>query len=113
MKENAMLATVSEKGGARLVLEELSLLKKALGDKLEIHMAGHSAGSIFNAPFINLLTAKDKIKSGPLKGQQGYNLTIESCTLWAPACTIELFKEMYLPAIKENSISRFALLIIS
>jgi hypothetical protein len=29
--------------------------------------------------------------------------------LWAPACTIELFKQAYLPAIQDGTIKRFAL----
>jgi len=38
---------------------------------------------------------------------------VESCTLWAPACTVELFKQHYLPAIKNKRIKRFALFVLS
>ena len=34
---------------------------------------------------------------------------IESCTLWAPACTMALFEQFYLPAIQADKIGRFAL----
>jgi hypothetical protein len=35
-------------------------------------------------------------------------LRVATCTLWAPACTVKLFEECYLPAITNNSIGRFA-----
>ncbi|WP_020606032.1 C1 family peptidase [Spirosoma spitsbergense] len=107
MKENALQATVNKNGGVRFVLEELS--KLATDPTVEIHVVGHSAGSTFHAPLVRLLTAKGEITSGYLKGQTGYGLPIESCTLWAPACTIDLFKKAYLEAIKDDLIRRFAL----
>ena len=108
MKENARLATESATGGARLALKYIAELA-AREPSLEIHVAGHSAGSIFHAPLVRLLTSTGKIESGALKGKTGHGLSIASCTLWAPACTIDLFKETYLPAIKEGRIKRFAL----
>lgn len=108
MKENGRMATESRGGGAHLALEHIA--KLAQDGKVEIHVAGHSAGSIFHAPIVRLLTApKGKIKSGYLKGHRGCGLKIESCTLWAPACTIGLFKDAYLPAIRDGSVKRFAL----
>jgi hypothetical protein len=99
MKENAMLATESESGGARLVLDEVAALV-ARDPSVEIHVVGHSAGSIFHAPLVRRLTA-----SGP----DGLGLKVASCTLWAPACTMALFEQSYLPAIQSNAIARFAL----
>lgn len=108
MKENAGLATTSRNGGARLALDQIAELVK--DPKFEIHVVGHSAGSIFHAPIVRLLTAgKGKITSGFLKGQSGYGIPVESCTLWAPACTVKLFKAAYLPAIQDGKIKRFAL----
>ena len=106
MKENAELATTSKAGGARFVLDQIAALPQK---DLEIHVIGHSAGSIFHAPLVRLLASKGAIKSGYLKGEKGYGLPISSCTLWAPACTIELFKLAYMPAISDASIERFAL----
>jgi hypothetical protein len=40
---------------------------------------------------------------------KGLNLKVATCTLWAPACTTELFKTTYLPAIAAGRIGRFAL----
>ena len=51
MKENAVRATEREDGGARLVLELLlKLLERQ--PNLEVHFAGHSAGSIFLGPLL-------------------------------------------------------------
>ena len=78
--------------------------------RIEIHVVGHSAGSIFHAPLVRLLTAKKApIASGFLNGHTGYGMKVESCSLWAPACTIRLFKEAYLPALKDGAIKRFTL----
>jgi hypothetical protein len=109
MKENALMATQQQQGGARLALQHIKNLAIEYGNKLEIHVVGHSAGSIFHAPLIQLLTTAGKITTGPVKGEQGMGLPIASCTLWAPACTVDLFKEAYLPAINSGAIGRFAL----
>jgi Papain family cysteine protease len=100
MKENALAATQSKNGGARMVVGHLQKLFDQLANGApKIHLVGHSAGSIFHAPLVSAL-----VKAG---------LQIESCTLWAPACTIELFKEHYLPAIRRKQIKRFALFVLS
>ena len=101
MKENALAATQSTKGGARAVVGHL----KRLFDKLpkqqvpKIHVVGHSAGSIFHAPLITALNDA--------------GIDVETCTLWAPACTVELFKQHYLPAIKKKKLRQFALFTLS
>lgn len=101
MKENALAATQSTQGGGRAVVGHL----KRLLDKLpkqqvpKIHVVGHSAGSIFHAPLITALNEA--------------GIDVETCTLWAPACTTELFKQHYLPAIKKKRIKRFALFALS
>ncbi|GAB3921719.1 C1 family peptidase [Larkinella terrae] len=94
MKENGLLATNKSNGGARIALQYIAELAK--DPKVEIHVVGHSAGSIFHAPLIQAITTELKLK-------------IESCALWAPACTVKLFKEAYLPAINSKKINRFAL----
>lgn len=109
MKENALMATKSTEGGARYALKLVAELVDEYKDDFEIHVVGHSAGSIFHAPIIQLLTTEGEINSGPLKGSTGLNLTVKTCTLWAPACTINLFKQAYLPAIRQKTIEQFAL----
>jgi hypothetical protein len=110
MKENALGA--SDVGqGARLVLGHLKKLL-ARFPTLEIHIAGHSAGSIFHAPVVQLLTTTGPIASGPMQGQTGMGLKVTSCTLWAPACRMDLFKATYLPAVQSKAIGRFAVFVL-
>jgi hypothetical protein len=105
MKQNAMAATISPDGGARLVLDELAKLA-ATDPSYEFHLAGHSAGSIFHAPLIQYMTSKGAIDDGPMKGVTGLGLQVASATLWAPAITVALFKAMWLPAL--SAVERFA-----
>ncbi len=108
MKENALAAGSAPGGGARMALDLLATLRTQMDFKL--HIVCHSAGSIFHAPIVRLLTAPPKkIASGYLKGQTGYGMTVDTCTLWAPAVTTELFKQSYLPALNDGGIGRLAL----
>jgi hypothetical protein len=91
MKENALGATNDKAGGARLAA---TVLKGMGGSGTEVHVVGHSAGSIFHAPLVQLLAR--------------LGVPIKTCTLWAPACTVELFTGSYLPLIG-NGIEKFAL----
>ncbi|MBI5108187.1 MAG: C1 family peptidase [Rhodocyclales bacterium] len=106
MKENAICATTSTEGGARLVLDELAALAET-DDRYEFHIVGHSAGSIFHAPVLQYLGTKGAIQGGPMDGQKGLGRKVESATLWAPAITTSLFKEAWLPALAK--VGRFAL----
>lgn len=101
MKENALAATQSSQGGARAVVGHLKRMLEKLPKQQvpKIHIVGHSAGSIFHAPLITALNDA--------------GIDVETCTLWAPACTIELFKQHYLPAIKKKHVKRFALFALS
>ncbi len=111
MKENALAATAAG-GGARIALEHLAALAARM--PLEVHVVGHSAGSIFMAPVVRMLTAAGAtVRSGWLAGEPGYGLRIATCTLWAPAATLDLFKQAYLPAIRDGGIGRFALFALS
>jgi hypothetical protein len=94
MKENAEMATSDPIGGARIFLDELKA-KLADDPAWEIHVAGHSAGSIFMGPVVEWLAAN--------------GIAVSSLTLWAPACTMKFFKRFYLPAIEKGSIERFSL----
>jgi hypothetical protein len=113
MKENALQSTVATQGGARLAAVEIAKLAAQYGSDFEIHIIGHSAGSIFHAALVQLLTGQQKISTGPLKGIKGLGLNIHTCTLWAPACTVELFKDAYLPAIEARTLQNFALFALS
>ena len=94
MKEKAFSAA-QEGRGMQLVAQGISeLLQDRPG--VEIHLLGHSAGSILLAPFLQELTSQ-------------YQRKIESCTLWAPACTVEVFRQYYKPAIESKLIRRTAI----
>ncbi len=97
MKENAALA--SRPGGAALaVVRQLQALRDAHGP-LEVHLVGHSAGSILLGPLLTQLVA--------------VGLPVATCTLWAPACTLALFDAHYRPALQGKKIGRFGLYVLS
>ena len=98
MKENALAAT-RPGGGAQLVLQALKPLIEN-DDSIEVHVAGHSAGAIFMAPVVRSLARFTNISS---------------CHLWAPACTVDLFKQYYLPLLSGagRAIREFALYTLS
>ncbi|HRV91115.1 MAG TPA: C1 family peptidase [Anaerolineae bacterium] len=108
IKENGILATKNAEGGSRVLLKYLDELLVSNSD-IEIHLAAHSAGSIFLAPLAQLLATSGKVATGPMKGKPGYGRVISSCHFWAPAVTIELFKETYLPIIKNDGLKQFDL----
>lgn len=92
MKQNALAA--SDPGGAAvLVADQLKTLAQKMPG-LEIHMVGHSAGSILLAPVVKLLNDR--------------GLKVETCTLWAPACTVDLFRSTYLPAMRKHTLRKLA-----
>lgn len=98
IKENAKLATTAKKGGVRLALQLIQILAARHTKNFELHLIGHSAGSILLAYLVDFLN----------NNTEGISLSVDSCTLWAPACSTELFKNAYLPSIKNNNIKRFS-----
>jgi len=88
MKSKACKASESE-GGAQYAA---SILEKHTGE-YELHLAGHSAGSIFLAHLIKVLAVK--------------NLSVKTLSLFAPACTTDLFKAYILPHVgKEKCVKQ-------
>lgn len=114
MKDNALAATTTMRGGLRLVARHLARLKAKIPD-LEIHLAGHSAGAVLLAPFVQMLTEPGDIPSEPLKDDFGFHLPVDSCTLWAPACTARLFVSTYGKALErhQNGLRRLRLFTLS
>jgi predicted chitinase len=84
MKENAESASLPTRGGDLLVTA-LQNLAKTWGDKLEIHLIGHSAGAIFHGYLVNLLAAR------------GLAERTTSIHLYAPACTVQFADRYYAP----------------
>jgi hypothetical protein len=119
MKENALRSTMRADGGARLAARIFA--QSAAAKQLEIHIAAHSAGSIFMAPLIQLLSSTGAIPREALSkstgekwdAAEGFGLPIQTCTLWAPACTTRLFHEAYLDPIRAKRVKAAALFTLS
>ena len=90
MKQNAQLGT--QPGNAlSLLAAELAALRQvveAQGEQFELHLIGHSAGSIVLGHLLDLL-AKASVKQ-----------TLASCSLFAPACTVAFANDHYIPAVE-------------
>ncbi len=117
MKENALLATTAvtrgegqlvEAGGAAQVAR---LLGEWIGrdPDVELHLVGHSAGSVLLAPLVQLLTSDGAVADGPAAGMQGLGLRVHSLQLWAPAMTLALFERSIAPALADGRIQHGAL----
>jgi hypothetical protein len=108
MKENAWRATMLPDGGARLAAQYLARLMEK-HPNVEVHVAGHSAGSIFHAPLVQYFTSKGKLPGTGWAGTKGLGKKIRTCTLWAPGIRLQDFHETYLPAIQSGGVEQFAL----
>ena len=97
MKENAIAAS-QPGGGLALVADLLRDLTKRFRS-LRIHLVGHSAGSILFGGFVDRLLANGGANAVP----------IETCTLWAPACTMDVYQKLYRPSIDSGAIRKFTL----
>ncbi|MGH8381399.1 C1 family peptidase [Pseudomonas sp.] len=84
MKENAEFASMPTRGGDKLVTA-MQNLAGTWGDDLEIHLIGHSAGSIFLGHLIDLFAAR------------GLEKRINSLHLYAPACTVQFANRHFAP----------------
>jgi len=81
MKGNAELAFAPRHGGD-LLMEALETLGATWGDQFELHVAGHSAGSIWLGYLLNALAARGK-------------LAPTSIELLAPACSVAFANTHY------------------
>lgn len=84
MKENAELACTTSRGGDLLVTA-LKKLADTWGDAFELHLVGHSAGSIILGHLLTLLASR---------GMAGM---VSSIQLYAPACTVQFANRHYAP----------------
>jgi hypothetical protein len=88
MKENARLAYDAMRGGDQLVRSLVSLMD-LWGDQLEIHLVGHSAGSITLGHMLSNLAARDELKGRPVLDW------VKGVHLYAPACTVAFANQHY------------------
>lgn len=84
MKENAELAAESGRGGD-LLTDALHSLAGSWGDQFELHLMGHSAGSIILGRLLGNLAQKD------------LTIRVKSVHLYAPACTVAFANRHYAP----------------
>ena len=98
MRENAQSG--GQPGhGLDLLAQNLAALASALDDagkRLELHLAGHSAGSILIGHLL------DRMLQDRLPGKSP---GIRTCTLYAPACSTRFAVEHYLPAAQAGLLS--------
>jgi hypothetical protein len=97
MKENARLAYESMRGGDQLVRALVSLMD-LWGDQLEIHLVGHSAGSITLGHLLSNLAAREPMKGRPVLDW------VKGVHLYAPACTVAFANQHYasLPQVMDQ-----------
>lgn len=91
MKQNAAQAVedADPPHGLLAIADRLKDLSKALGKtRLEIHLVGHSAGAIVQGHLLNLLATR--------------KLTATTCSLYAPACSIDFAETCYRPAMEKG-----------
>lgn len=93
MKQNAAESALKADGdrGTYLLLKALVKLKADTPD-LEVHVIGHSAGSIILGHFLDDCTRN--------------NLTIASGTLYAPACSVEFANSRYVRAHENGTLTK-------
>ncbi|HKU13464.1 MAG TPA: C1 family peptidase [Steroidobacteraceae bacterium] len=90
MKQNAASAADVSRGCALLADALVQLQQRA--PQLEIHLVGHSAGSIILGHLLDLLPSR--------------SLNVASCHLYAPACTVRFALDHYAPAIDNDVLPR-------
>jgi predicted chitinase len=99
MKENAALAFAPRHGG-ELLLDAIQALVSTWGPALELHLVGHSAGSIILGHMLSSMAERPDIKQA-----------LSSVNLYAPACTVSFACKHY--ASDENVMKRLNLDVLS
>ncbi|WP_374313447.1 hypothetical protein [Dongia sp.] len=95
MKADARLPFEPTRDGEasiQLFVDQLKARVQAGLPSLEIHLAGHSTGAILIG---HLLTALDRVLPA--------GVHVQSCSLMAPACSIEFFQQCYRPRLGKSS----------
>ncbi len=87
MKRDANDAFMQNGAGTDALNRFLSHFKRT-GANIKIHIAGHSTGAIVLAHLLNVMKRK--------------KLTFSSCSLLAPACSIDLYKSNYFPILQNK-----------
>jgi hypothetical protein len=91
MKGDAQNAFEAQHAGAQTLKTFMNAFRSEGAVPKKIHLVGHSTGAILHA---HLLHALHKIRS---------DFRVETVSLFAPACSIDLFKSHYLPLLSGSS----------
>jgi len=87
MKQDALDAFSEEGDGTTAIKIFIDKLRSASPDHAKkIHLIGHSTGAILFAYFFKILSR--------------FDITIETCSLLAPACSVKLYQDAYLPVLE-------------
>jgi hypothetical protein len=105
MKENAQLAFAPRHGG-ELLLDALQSLSTTWGEAFELHVVGHSAGSIALGHLLGALAARQHAGR-----DEGLSARVASVHLYAPACTVAFANKHY--ANNSNVMDRLYLDVLS
>jgi len=89
MKENAELAFAPRRGG-ELLLDALQALAATWGEQFELHVIGHSAGSIALGHMLSALAARQNAGR-----DDGLGKRLTTVNLYAPACTVAFANAKY------------------
>lgn len=103
MVKNAELASKNETGAMQLLVKYAKEAKESFGNEAEgnweLHVVGHSAGSIFAAHAITQLAS--------------LGISWKTLQFMAPAIRMDLFKEIVLPKIMDKTCPKPSLYILS
>ena len=88
MKQDAYDAFSADGAGKDALGRFISHFKKS-GKSIKIHLAGHSTGAVAIAHLLQALRRS--------------SINISSCSLMAPACTIDLYHDAYLPVLQNKT----------
>lgn len=89
MKENAELAFLPRHGG-ELLVDALQALAATWGERFELHLVGHSAGSIALGHLISSLMGRQRAGR-----DDGLATRLRSVHLYAPACSVAFANRHY------------------
>lgn len=95
IKENGIRATSRSRGGGRQLAKIIADRSATL--PFEVHLVGHSAGSILLAALAQHLAGDDRTQR-PVRAD-GLGVAVDSCVLWAPAVTVDLFEQTFAPLL--------------
>lgn len=94
MKDNAAVKAAAMEDHGCSVLSKALYAFLAANSGAGLHLIGHSAGSIWHGHFLSMLG-----------NMEGVSAKIQSCHLFAPACTVEFANEHYIKALGNGLLS--------